>query len=127
MTVALFAVSHSPLIGLHDPDAQVRAEVDGVLGSARAFVEAFAPDLVVIFAPDHYSGFLYDMMPSFCIGAAATSVGDYDLPAGPLGVDRNAAREIAARVLRAQVDVAYSEDMRVDHGFVQPLCSSSGR
>jgi 2,3-dihydroxyphenylpropionate 1,2-dioxygenase len=99
----------------------VRAEVDEVLGSARAFVEEFEPDLVVVFAPDHYNGFLYDMMPSFCVGAAATSVGDYGLPAGPLDVDRDAAHAIAQNVLRAGVDVAISEDMRVDHGFVQPL------
>jgi len=121
MPVALCTTSHSPLIGLHDPEPQVRAEVDEVLGRARAFVEEFAPDLVVVFAPDHYNGFLYDLMPSFCIGAAATSVGDYGLPAGPLAVDREAAHEIARNVLEAGVDVAVSEAMQVDHGLVQPL------
>lgn len=121
MSVALCTTSHSPLIGLHDPAPEVRAEVDGVLAAARAFVAEFAPELVVLFAPDHYNGFLYDMMPSFCVGAAATSVGDYGLPAGPLDVDRDAAHAIAGSVLAAGVDVAISEDMQVDHGFVQPL------
>jgi 2,3-dihydroxyphenylpropionate 1,2-dioxygenase len=121
MPVVLCATSHSPLIGLHDPEPAVRAEVDEALGAARAFVEAFDPDLVVVFAPDHYNGFLYDVMPSFCIGAAAFSVGDYGLPAGPLTVDRDAAHAIAGTVLAAGVDVAISEDMRVDHGCVQPL------
>jgi len=121
MPIAMCATSHSPLIGLHDPEPQVRAEVDEALSRARAFVQEFAPDLVVVFGPDHYNGFLYDMMPAFCIGAAATSVGDYGLPAGPLDVDRDAAHAIADHVLRAGVDVAISEDMQVDHGFVQPL------
>ena len=121
MPVALCATSHSPLMGLHDPEPRVRAEVDEALGRARAFVKEFAPDLVVVFGPDHYNGFLYDMMPSFCVGAAATSVGDYGLPAGPLDVDRAAAHAIVETVLSAGVDVAVSEDMRVDHGFVQPL------
>ena len=121
MPVALCTTSHSPLIGLHDPEPQVRAEVDAALGRAREFVEDFGPDLVVVFAPDHYNGFLYDLMPSFCIGTAATSVGDYGLPAGPLDVDRDAAHAIARTVLAAGVDVAVSEDMRVDHGMVQPL------
>ncbi|HKT00452.1 MAG TPA: 3-carboxyethylcatechol 2,3-dioxygenase [Rugosimonospora sp.] len=121
MAVALCATSHSPLIGLHDPAPPVRAEVDEVLRRARAFVDGFRPDLVVVFAPDHYNGFLYDVMPPFCVGAAATSVGDYGLPAGPLDVDRDAAYAIARHVLGAGVDVAVSEDMRVDHGLVQPL------
>ncbi len=121
MPVVLCATSHSPLIGLHDPLPQVRAEVDEVLGAARDFVARFDPELVVLFAPDHYNGFLYDMMPSFCVGASATSVGDYGLPAGPLTVDRAAAYDIVTTVLAAGVDVALSEDMQVDHGFVQPL------
>ncbi|MER7274645.1 3-carboxyethylcatechol 2,3-dioxygenase [Dactylosporangium sp. NPDC000244] len=121
MTVALCTTSHSPLIGLHDPPPAVRAEVDAVLARARAFVAEFDPQLVVVFAPDHYNGFLYDMMPSFCVGAAATSVGDYGLPAGPLDVDRAAAYALAGAALAAGVDVAVSEDMQVDHGLVQPM------
>jgi 2,3-dihydroxyphenylpropionate 1,2-dioxygenase len=121
MPVALCTTSHSPLMGLHDPEPQVRDEVYAVLGQARAFVEEFAPDLVVVFAPDHYNGFLYDMMPAFCVGAAATAVGDYGTPSGPLNVDRDAAHAIAEHVLQAGVDVAVSEAMQVDHGFVQPL------
>src|SRR5215475_11207846 len=114
MPVALCATSHSPLIGLHDPEPAVRTEVDEVLRGARAFVGEFAPDLVVVFAPDHYNGFLYDVMPSFCVGAAATSVGDYGLPTGPLVVERDAAHALARHVLAAGVDVAVSEDMQVD-------------
>ncbi|SFF54784.1 3-carboxyethylcatechol 2,3-dioxygenase [Blastococcus tunisiensis] len=121
MSVALCTTSHSPLIGLNDPDPAVRTEVDRVLGSARDFVQDFDPELVVIFGPDHYNGFLYEMMPSFCVGAAATSVGDYGLPKGPLHVDRGAAYDITRSALSAGVDVAMSEDMQVDHGFVQPL------
>lgn len=121
MPVALCTTSHSPLMGRHDPEPAVRAEVDEMLGRAREFVADFAPDLVVVFGPDHYNGFLYDLMPSFCIGAAAESVGDYGLPKGPLPVDRDAALAIARQVLAAGVDIAVSEAMQVDHGIVQPL------
>jgi len=121
MTVALCATSHTPLLGKNDPRPEVRAEVDGVLARARAFVEDFDPELVVVYGPDHYNGFLYDMMPSFCIGAEATSVGDYGMPAGPLDVDRKAARAILEHAMSSGVDLALSEDMHVDHGIVQPL------
>ena len=45
--------------------------------AARDFVTDFDPELVVTFAPDHYNGFFYRAMPPFCIGTAATGVGDY--------------------------------------------------
>jgi 2,3-dihydroxyphenylpropionate 1,2-dioxygenase len=76
---------------------------------------------VVLFAPDHYNGFFYDMMPPFCLGTGATSVGDYGTAAGPLPVDRDAAYALARAVLAEGIDLAYSERMHVDHGFAQPL------
>lgn len=121
MPSALVTMSHSPLMGFTDPPGDTRARVDAVFDQARAFVADLAPDLVVLFAPDHYNGFFYDMMPPFCIGAAAESIGDYDSMAGPLSVDRDAARAIARVVLDAEIDVTLSEHMYVDHGFAQPL------
>ena len=74
----------------------------------------------MLFGPDHYNGFFYDMMPPFCVGAAAESIGDYDTPAGDLSVDHEAAVALTQAALDAGV-VALSERMYVDHGFAQPL------
>jgi 2,3-dihydroxyphenylpropionate 1,2-dioxygenase len=121
MSLAVCTVSHSPLMARNEPAPGVRDRVDAAFDEARAFIRDFAPELVVVLAPDHYNGFLYDMMPPFCIGAEARSVGDYGYEAGPLRVDRNAAHALAAATLAAGVDVAVSERMHVDHGFTQPL------
>jgi len=121
MSLALVTLSHSPLMTFIEPSPATRTRVDDALKSARAFIEAFTPELVVLFGPDHYNGFFYDMMPPFCIGATATAVGDYDTPAGPLSVDREAALALVRGALDAEVDVAVSERMYVDHGFAQPL------
>jgi 2,3-dihydroxyphenylpropionate 1,2-dioxygenase len=121
MTVALCALSHSPLMGRNDPDASVLNEVNTELAAARSFVEDFNPEVVVIFAPDHYNGVFYDLLPPFCIGRAAVSVGDYGTQAGPLHVDRDVAHTVAEHVLNSGIDTALSERMHVDHGFAQPL------
>ncbi|NGP04610.1 3-carboxyethylcatechol 2,3-dioxygenase [Rhodococcus sp. 14C212] len=121
MPVALCAMSHSPLMGRNDPDQTVIDAVDAAFDHARRFIADFAPDLIVIFAPDHYNGVFYDLLPPFCIGAAAQSVGDYGTEAGPLDVDRDAAYAIAREVLDSGIDVAFSERMHVDHGFAQAL------
>ncbi|WP_280400718.1 3-carboxyethylcatechol 2,3-dioxygenase [Nocardia carnea] len=121
MPVALCAMSHSPLMGRNDPDQQVIDAVDAAFAHARGFIAEFAPDLVVIFAPDHYNGVFYDLLPPFCVGAAAQSVGDYGTEAGPLDVDRAAAYAVAREALASGLDIAFSERMHVDHGFAQAL------
>ncbi|MGW4524035.1 3-carboxyethylcatechol 2,3-dioxygenase [Amycolatopsis sp. NPDC004378] len=120
MPVAVCALSHSPLIGFNHPAKAVEERVEKAFDHARRFIAGFAPDLVVLFAPDHYNGFFYDMMPPFCIGTRATALGDYDTPAGELSV-ADSARTLAKDVLAAGIDVALSERMYVDHGFSQPL------
>lgn len=121
MPSALVTMSHSPLMGFTEPAPETRKRVDEALDGARAFIAEFDPELVVEFGPDHYNGFFYDMMPSFCIGATAESIGDYDTAAGPLAVDHDAAWALTKAVLDAEIDVTLSERMYVDHGFAQPL------
>ena len=94
MTLALCTLSHTPLMGANDPPAEVSSAVTTALTQARLEVAAYDPELVVLFAPDHYNGVFYDLMPPFCIGAAANAVGDFGSAAGPLNVDGEAARAI---------------------------------
>ena len=121
MPIALAALSHAPLYGSYNPDEKTTAEVDAAFDETRAFVRDFDPELTVIFGPDHYNGIFYDMMPPFCIGAGATSVGDWGTDPGPLPVDHDAARSLLAAVLNDGIDIAQSEEMHVDHGISQPL------
>ena len=117
---ALFA-SHTPLKDYLDPGPGVAAEVAGVLDEARAFVQAFAPDVVIEFAPDHFNGFFYRLMPSFCIGAAAESIGDWKTIPGLLNVDGALALRLVEAAHADGVDAALSHRMEVDHGFTQLL------
>jgi len=121
MTLALLATSHSPLLEHATLEPEVAAELEENFAVARQFVTDFDPDLVVSFAPDHFNGFFYRQMPPFCIGYAATSIGDYGSQAGPLDVPEDIARGIAEATLAAGVDVTVSLDMEVDHGAVQPI------
>ncbi|MEU0312121.1 3-carboxyethylcatechol 2,3-dioxygenase [Nocardioides sp. NPDC006273] len=121
MSLALVTLSHSPLLEYVDPPADVAAEVESAFAVARSFVERFDPTLVVSFAPDHYNGFFYDLMPPFCIGYEAQGVGDYGTAAGPLDVPSPIAEALAEWVAEHDVDVAISRRMEIDHGAVQPL------
>jgi 2,3-dihydroxyphenylpropionate 1,2-dioxygenase len=114
-------MSHSPLLNLPGPSQDLLDDIDAVLAQARNFVRSFDPELVVLFAPDHYNGFFYKLMPPFCIGTHAQGVGDYRTHAGSLNVPEAIAVACAEAILGAGVDIAISASMDVDHGTVQPL------
>lgn len=121
MTLALLATSHSPLLEYADLPKDVSGGLENAFAEAKQFVHDFDPDIVVNLGPDHYNGFFYRLMPAFCIGYAATSIGDYGSQAGPLDVPEALARDLAEAVIADGIDLAVSLDMEVDHGAVQPM------
>lgn len=121
MSIALLCMSHTPLMEFATPPADVKASVDTALEGARRFVADFDPTLVVSFAPDHYNGFFYELMPPFRVGYAAEGVGDYDSQAGAFDVPEKLSEQLAQHVLQRDIDMAISRRMMVDQGAVQPL------
>jgi 2,3-dihydroxyphenylpropionate 1,2-dioxygenase len=118
---ALLCISHTPLMGLNPIAPDVERPLQGAIAQARELAAAFAPQLVIVIAPDHYNGFFNELMPPFCIGTQAEGVGDYLSPAGSLNVDAAAAVSLADHLMDEGFDMAVSRRMRVDHGFTQPL------
>ncbi|CAM5783420.1 MAG: 3-carboxyethylcatechol 2,3-dioxygenase [Burkholderiales bacterium] len=118
---AFVGLSHSPLMGLNPISPTVERELQFALAELREQVLAFQPELIVLVAPDHYNGFFNELMPPFCIGTEAESVGDYLTPPGSLNVDTVTAVTLAERLMDEDFDIAVSRRMVVDHGFAQPL------
>lgn len=114
----LACASHTPLMAFTDP-AGGRQDVNAALRRLGERIDAFEPELVFQFSPDHYNGFFYDLMPPFCLGVQASAVGDWQTPAGPLNVPEDIALGAHAAAVHAGVDLALSYRMVVDHGFTQ--------
>jgi 2,3-dihydroxyphenylpropionate 1,2-dioxygenase len=121
MPLALCCMSHSPLLDIAAHPQGVEGDVRSALAVAREFATDFDPDVVVVFVPDHYNGFFYRLMPPFCLGLAASTVGDYSSLAGELDVPAKLAGDCAQAVLDAGVDLAISMRMELDHATAQPL------
>ncbi|MDD2704707.1 MAG: hypothetical protein PHU07_05155, partial [Acidocella sp.] len=121
MPVELICASHTPMMDFIRPPAAVEGAVRGHFAELAREVAAFDPELIVLFAPDHFNGFFYDLMPPFCVGVRATCAGDWDIGHGPLNVPEELALDLVRTVQAQDIDVAYSYSMQVDHGFTQPL------
>ncbi len=118
---AFLGMSHSPLYGLNPISTEVEEALKAALDVTRKQVQSFDPELVILIGPDLYNGFFNELMPPFCIGAQAVSVGDYLTPAGPLNVVKNQALDLSRHLMDKDFDVAVSYQMEVDHGFSQAL------
>ena len=101
MPVKLICASHTPLMDFCSPGAEVERAVRDTFATLAAEVRDYDPELVVVFGPDHFNGFFYDLMPSFCIGMAAHAIGDYGTAAGPLAVPRELAEACASGATEA--------------------------
>ena len=128
MPVQLICASHSPLMTVEMEESQqgAQAQFFSELQSCAAALHTFNPDLVVVFGPDHFNGFFYEMMPAFCIGSAAEGTKDWHLEGGPLKVPRELAVACVRHLQSRDFDVALSHAMKVDHGVTIPLYKLTG-
>jgi 2,3-dihydroxyphenylpropionate 1,2-dioxygenase len=121
MSVALFCASHSPLMYCHARAPDCREASEQLFARHAATIGDFDPELVIVFGPDHFNGFHLRLMPPFCIGLRCEATSDIGGFAGKLQVPEDLAVACIESVRRADVDVAVSYQMTVDHGFSQTL------
>jgi aromatic ring-opening dioxygenase catalytic subunit (LigB family) len=122
------ACSHAPGITGRAARAEprVRDTFYAKLDELRERLEAARPDAVVIVAAEHFANFFMNNMPAYCIGMADEYEGPIEdetwLAIQRRKVPGNAA--LSRRVIEsllADVDVAYAEEWKFDHGIMVPL------
>lgn len=128
MSYLLVGASHSPIMNNRGaaPPA-LEAEVAEAYRDLAQRIDAFNPDIIVLFGTDHASTFALKAMPPACVGLNAASLGDYDLPAGIVRTDAAFGHACIEHLHAEGVDVAGSLDMTLDHGFTQILDVLFGR
>ena len=116
---ALICASHSPLMFQGPASSDDVEGMRKAFAALAAFVADYQPDLIIQFAPDHLNGFLYDIIPAFCLGTKASAIGDWGTAAGQLRVPEDYSLDLGEHLLDEGFDLAISHRMVVDHGFTQ--------
>lgn len=92
----------------------------------REQLVASKPDALVVIAAEHFANFFMNNMPAYCMGMADEYVGPIEDPAW-LGIPRTSFRgvpDLSKRLIQKvmrEVDVAYAEEWKFDHGISVPL------
>jgi aromatic ring-opening dioxygenase catalytic subunit (LigB family) len=126
--VGVFAASHGPLIArdwdkMPAPRREQFKERFSALG--RRFEEA-RPDLLIEIAPDHWSNFLLDNLPTLCIGVGESHDGPpepflKDFPWKSIAGHPQFGMHLLESALRADFEPSLSHHLTLDHGFCIPL------
>jgi 2,3-dihydroxyphenylpropionate 1,2-dioxygenase len=129
MSLVFAAVcSHAPGITgrAHLADPALKDALHAELHRLGETLREARPDALVIVAAEHFANFFMDNMPAYAIGMADHYEGPIEDP-GWLGIARtripgnaDLSRRLIAGVME-DVDVAFAEEWKFDHGIMVPL------
>ena len=122
--------SHAPGItgraARADADACATRSTRSSTSCARA-LEAAKPDALIVVAAEHFANFFMNNMPAYCMGMADAYEGPIEdeewLAIKRHRVPGNADAVAAPRSRRCShdIDLAYAEEWKFDHGIMVPL------
>jgi len=120
--------SHAPGITgrAHLADPAVKDAFHAEFHRMGQALEASKPDAVIVVAAEHFANFFMNNMPAYAMGMADQYEGPIEDPAW-IGIARTKIPGNAALSLRLikrvmqDVDVAYAEEWKFDHGIMVPL------
>jgi len=121
--VAAMATCHAPQLLTYPPDEQP-AQLDATIAAMRELgriLDETKPDVIVFLGSDHLETFSIGCVPTFAILAGSRAIAEfagrhYDLP-----IHREMAEDFLDKLVRADFDVAYSEDAVLGHAFAVPF------
>jgi len=126
--VGCFAASHGPLL-VREWDAipqDQKARLQAAYAELGRRISLAKPDVIVEIAPDHWSNFFLDNIPSVCIGVGAAHEGPPEpwmkaFPLRELAGDPGLAQHIAQTAMLEGFEPSLSHRLKLDHGFCIPF------
>jgi aromatic ring-opening dioxygenase catalytic subunit (LigB family) len=126
--VGAFAASHAPLIArdwdrLPEP---LRERITRSYASVGERLAAARPDILIEVAPDHWTNFFINNLPSVCIGVGAVHEGPREpfmtaFPHRTLRGDTAFGTHLLTTALERGFEPSVSHQLCLDHGFCLPL------
>jgi aromatic ring-opening dioxygenase catalytic subunit (LigB family) len=128
--IAAYACSHAGLLVTREAEAP-SAQRDAIYAAFSTMgdaIRAQRPDAIVLVATDHGRIYPLTHVAQFTIGVSETaeSLGDAQLPKRTVPIHQPFAQAILENIIAQGVDMAFSEQMQIDHSFVTPLMLAFG-
>jgi aromatic ring-opening dioxygenase catalytic subunit (LigB family) len=125
--VAAYAASHAPILTAA-PESAPKEQLRNLSAAFAQLREDFArarPEAVIVFANDHFTNLFYDRVPPFLVGIAERHEGPVE---DWLRIEKrwvtghpDLARFLVEQGSEHGVDLAFSEELELDHGIMVGL------
>lgn len=126
--VGAYAASHGPLLirEWEAIPADQKSRLSGAFRELGKRLLAAKVDVIVAIAPDHWSNFSLDHVPSVCIGVGASNEGPpepwmKDFPHKEIPGHPELALHLAQSAMNEGFEPSFSHRLKLDHGFCIPL------
>jgi len=94
-------------------------------GPAKEWLDKVKPDLAIVVYNDHGLNFFLDKVPTFALGCADqyhnADEGWGLKPVAPFDGDAKFSWHLAESLVEQEFDICTCQEMKVDHGFVNPI------
>jgi aromatic ring-opening dioxygenase catalytic subunit (LigB family) len=121
--VAAIATCHAPQLFTRPPDED-HAQLDATIAAMRELgkiLDETRPDALIFLGSDHLETFSMTCVPTFAILAGNRAIAEFAGRSYSLQVHREMAEDFLNKLIRADFDVAYSEDAVLGHTFAVPF------
>src|SRR6516162_3822388 len=117
--VSAMATVHAPQLFTR-PSTEDPAQLDADIAAMRELgrtLEESTPDAAIVIGSDHLETFFLSSVPTFAVVSGETTKAafagrDYNLP-----IHQGLAEDLLDRLVRADFDMAYSQDAVLGHAF----------
>src|ERR1700680_4670124 len=117
--VEAMAPVHAPQLFTRPPSedpVQLDADIAAMRELGKSLDET-KPDAVIIFGSDHLETFFLSSVPTFAVIAGETSQAAFAGKNYSLPIHQGLAEDILDKLVRADFDMAYSQDAILGHSF----------
>lgn len=123
--VLAIGVPHTPYFPGVAKAQGKNSKVTVLFEKVRRELETARPDLILVFTSDHFVGFFYDNMPTFCVGTFDRGFGPQELSRSMPQYHINGypafARALHKFGIEQGFDLASSAELKLDHALMVPL------
>jgi 2,3-dihydroxyphenylpropionate 1,2-dioxygenase len=117
--VGAFATVHAPQLFTRPP-SEVPEQIDADIAAMRQMgrdLDESKPDAVIVLGSDHLETFFLSSVPTFAVIAGETSRAHFANKDYEMKVHLPLAEDIIDKLVRAEFDMAYSQDAILGHSF----------